>query len=234
MDTSIVYKRSMRKFFTYILNIIFPIQCSGCATPNVFLCASCMKMIPRAPNAEHTFIHAVLDYRNPLLKDAIWKFKYAHARGLARDLARPLYEEIIGVLGERIESALGNTTIASDEKILLVPIPLHTKRLRERGYNQSDLLARAILTHDKNCLFELAGDALVRVRQTPPQARAEKRAARLTNMRGAFNAQKIEKVRGRTVILIDDVTTTGATLLEAKRAIEKSRPRAVLAFTVGH
>ncbi|KKU81644.1 MAG: Phosphoribosyltransferase [Parcubacteria group bacterium GW2011_GWA1_47_8] len=228
----------MKKFFTHILNIFFPIQCLGCATPNVFLCATCMRKIPRARNTEHAFTHAVFDYRNPILKDAIWKFKYAHARGLARDLARPLYEEMLGVLGERLESAVEGDSSEpgkyGGEKILLVPIPLHPKRLRERGYNQSELLARAVIACDENRIFELAEGVLVRTRQTPPQARAEKRTARLANMRDAFHTKKMERVRGRTVILIDDVTTTGATLLEAKRALIKARPRAVLAFAVGH
>jgi len=74
----------------------------------------------------------------------------------------------------------------------------------------------------------------VRTRATAPQARSEKRVARLANLRGAFVCTGPSRIRGRVVILIDDVTTTGATLLEAKRALTVAKPRKVLAFTVAH
>lgn len=224
MDNS---TKMLEKIFTRIVNIFFPEHCGGCGMTNTLLCTHCVEKIPSAPPTEHSFIRAVFDYRHPFVRDAVWRFKYKSARGFAGVFAMRLYEEIVGELGDGLDTS-------SSKTFLLVPIPLHKKRLRERGYNQSELLAREIAKLDQARVFELAPNLLIRTRATAPQARSEKRAARLENLRGAFVCADPARVRGRTVILIDDVTTTGATLLETKRALAPAKPRKVLAFTVAH
>ncbi|MDD5152793.1 MAG: phosphoribosyltransferase family protein, partial [Candidatus Pacebacteria bacterium] len=99
---------------------------------------------------------------------------------------------------------------------------------------QSEALVKAIMTHDKANMFEVAPNVLTRTRATKPQARHEKRRAREKNLENAFSVPSPEKIRGRIIILVDDVTTTGATLVSAKRAIASARPKKVLAFTVAH
>ena len=216
--------RRLTIIFNNILDLVFPRQCLGCGTPRTLFCAKCLA---GAPPAEHSFIRAAFDYRHPSIKRAIWRFKYENVRGFAETFAERLYEEILGDLGDNLHLSPGET-------FLLVPIPLHKKRLRERGYNQSALLARKIIALDHSNTFEYAPNLLIRAHATAPQARNEKRAARLTNLRGAFTCTDPTRARGRTIILIDDVTTTGATLLEAKRALASSKPRNVLAFAVAH
>ncbi len=213
--------------FSSLLDLLFPRECVGCRTPRTLLCENCLGEVPQASPAEHPFIHGTFDYRDPIIKRAIWRFKYKNMRNFAEIFAPYLYDEIIGTIGESL-------SISVSEKFLLVPIPLHKKRLRERGYNQSALLALALIKLDSAKLFEYSPDILVRARETKPQAKSEKRAVRLANLRDAFTCIDPARVRGRTIILIDDVTTTGATLLEAKRALSSGRPRKVLAFTVGH
>lgn len=187
----------------------------------------CIESIPCADKNPHTFITSVFDYHNKKIKRAIWRFKYKNMREFANIFAPYLYDEIIGVLGNEL-------FIYGRENILLVPVPLHKKRLRERGYNQSDLLVREILKLDTAHIFSYESNILVRTRETKPQAKSEKKSARLKNMRNAFTSQKSAQIRGRIVILIDDVTTTGATFLEAKRALAHLRPRKILAFAVAH
>lgn len=219
--------QKLAMLFTKFLDMFFPRTCSGCALEGTLLCAKCLAKVPSAPSVEHSFIHAVFDYRHSLIKNAIWRFKYKNTRNFAEVFSEKLYEEILGYLGESLH-------VSSNETFLLIPIPLHKKRLHERGYNQSELLARAVLTHDTANLFELAPNLLVRTRATKPQARSEKRTVRLMNLRGAFACPDPAHIRGRIVILIDDVSTTGATLLEAKRALASAKPREVLAFAVAH
>lgn len=219
--------QAVKTLFANILNLIFPQICLVCKTPRTLFCTKCLTKIPSAPPSEHSFIRAVFDYGHPAVKDAIWRFKYKNVRGFADVFAERLYEEIIEDLGD-------NLHISPGETFLLIPIPLHKKRLHERGYNQSELLARAILKYDDAQIFELAPQLLVRTRATAPQARSEKRALRLANLHGAFTCTDPARIRGRVVILIDDVSTTGATLLEAKRALAASKPRKVLSFTVAH
>ena len=91
---------------------------------------------------------------------------------------------------------------------VLVPVPLHPKRLRERGYNQSVLLAREL---SKLTNLPVVEDCLVRLQHTPPQAKTATVEERRSNVSGAF-ACRNDGVRDRQVILIDDVSTSGATL----------------------
>lgn len=217
----------LTKFFAYILDTLFPNECVGCRTRGALLCDRCLANTPAAPSAEHSFIRASFDYRAPMIKRTLWRFKYENARGFAKIFAKPLYDEILAELCDHLDAA-------SHEKYLLFPIPLHPSRRRERGYNQSELLTHELIKRDEGNMFEFVPDLLARTKKTKPQARAEKRSARLANLRGAFVCHDLARIRGRTIILIDDVTTTGATILEAKRALTAGRPRAILAFTVAH
>lgn len=219
----------MRIFFsiiTYITDTVFPRRCAGCGANGTLLCEHCIMRIPGTPSSTHPFIAAVFDYRNPLIRHAIWRFKYKNVRGFAEIFGDRLYEEIVGGLGDSLY-------LSKDATFLLVPIPLHKKRLRTRGYNQSELIARAILKNDTENIFEHAPKALVRVRETKPQAKSEKRAARLQNLRGAFRADP-ECVRNKNILLIDDVTTTGATLSEARKTLLSAGARSVRAYAVAH
>lgn len=222
--------RALFSIFTYITDTIFPRRCGGCGTHGTLLCEKCIAHIPRTPSSTHPFITAVFDYRNPIIRRAIWRFKYKNVRGFAEIFGEKLYEEIVGDLGDSLHFS---TSIPTSETFLLVPVPLHKKRLRRRGYNQSELIARVILKNDAGNTFELAPKALVRVRETKPQAKSEKRTARFENLRGAFRADPA-RARGKHILLIDDVATTGATLSEARKALLSVGARSVRAYAVAH
>lgn len=219
--------RILLSTFIFLINSVFPRECIGCRKNNELLCWGCVENIPKAPGSEHSFINAVFDYRNPVIRRAIWKFKYKNSRALAQAFAPHMYDEILGAIGNEL-------FISGGENIMLVPVPLHKNRQRERGYNQSELLVREILKLDSAHIFSYEPNLLVRSRETKPQAKSEKRNARIKNLRGAFAPIATTLAQGRIVILIDDVTTTGATLLEAKRALSSLFPRKVLAFAVAH
>lgn len=220
---------TLLSLFEYAIEILFPRICSGCGRTGTFLCARCISKAPRSEpisNESNSFVTAMFDYRNPAIRNAIWKFKYKNARGIASCFGEALYEEIVHEIGNDLR-------IGAHETFLLVPIPLHAKRLRERGYNQSELLAREILKYDTDKMFMLEKSALSRTRATKPQAKKEKRASRLENLRGAFEANS-HFTKGRHIILIDDVTTTGATLTSARKALLKAGVKSVRAYVVAH
>lgn len=212
--------------FEYIIDILLPKRCAGCSKIGTFLCPACVQTIPPPEPPKESYISAVFDYRHKVMKRAIWRFKYENVRGLANFFGESLYGEIVGDLGESLH-------FSKTEVFLLVPIPLHTKRLRERGYNQSELIARSLLQHDVNKLLELSVTSLTRTRATKPQARSDRRSARLANLAGAFKAEH-STVKGRNIVLIDDVTTTGATLSEARKALIRAGARSVYAYAVAH
>ncbi|MBI5798386.1 MAG: ComF family protein [Candidatus Yonathbacteria bacterium] len=216
----------MHTLFTHIINILFPRSCGGCGKNKTLLCEKCIVNISKANQPAQSFITAIFDYRNQALRGVIWKFKYKNARSVAKYFGERLWEEIIGELGNDLH-------ISKEETFLLVPIPLHRKRLRERGYNQSELLAREITMHDTSKIFDLAPDALVRTRETKAQAKSEKRTSRFENLKGAFIADPA-LVRKKNIILIDDVTTTGATLAEARKVLLKAGAKTVRAYTIAH
>ena len=135
------------------------------------------------------------------LRDAIVAFKYAGrhrtARGLAARLARH----------ERCASVLANADF-------IVPVPLHKTRERRRGFNQSRLFAEAL---GRAAVVPVAA-LLTRTRDTPSQTDLDARQRRV-NVRGAFACADTTRTLGRTIVLVDDVVTTGATLRECARIL---------------
>jgi ComF family protein len=101
---------------------------------------------------------------------------------------------------------------------VLVPVPLHRKRLKERGYNQSSLLAQELV---KLTNLSLVDNCLVRERHSSPQARTANVEERRSNVANAFSCRD-GRLKGRQVLLIDDVSTSGATLDACARALKEA------------
>jgi ComF family protein len=116
-----------------------------------------------------------------------------------------------------------------------MPVPLHPSRQRERGFNQAELLAAGVanaLKKGKRRLeLRVAKDCLRRRRATPPQTGLTL-AARRENPRGAFEVSEPERVRERTVVVVDDVMTTGATLSACARALKRAGAARVIGLTL--
>lgn len=150
-----------------------------------------------------------------LLRDLVLRLKAADGEGLAEAVAAVWAEEMAARLRD----------FAPD---VVVPIPLHWRRRWRRGFNQSRLLAEALAVR---LGVPCRPDLLRRIRPTPDQV-GEDRAARWRNVRGAFAASG-ESLEGRTVLLVDDVLTTGATASEAARALMEHRPAAIGVAVLG-
>ena len=117
-----------------------------------------------------------------------------------------------------------------DAKLLLIPVPLHRSRRRSRGFNQAELLARAAQKRLSGKI-ELVSDALIRQRETVSQVGLS-REERIENMRDAFRVNDRNRVKGRNVIVVDDVMTTGTTLSECARILKRAGANQVWAATV--
>ncbi len=148
-------------------------------------------------------------------REAVHALKYGRLPRIADDLA----------------AAMAGVGLRADAASALVPIPLAPKRLRERGYNQSEVLAVALARHWR---LPVVRDLLTRVRETATQT-ALTPETRLANVAGAFSPGHGPGV-GRpwpSLVLVDDVFTTGATLAEAARALEQAGARTILGVTFG-
>ena len=172
--------------------------------------------IPLVPAVHHLLgahITTIMDYQRPAVRDLVRSLKYdgnAHAAHLcALILADYLREEIASV------------RLFSTHPILIIPLPLHAARRRERGFNQIQLVLERLPQELRDgTLSTVVTDVLLRTRDTPHQTQLPRRE-RIANMKHAFAVARPDLVRDTYIFLIDDVTTTGATLVHAARPLLK-------------
>jgi ComF family protein len=193
---------------------LVPARCAGCDAPGSWLCAECRGSLePRAFRAGSLAIRAAGTYEGPL-RLAIQRCKYRDERALTAelgDLAAALVAADLA-LGARIDA--------------VVPVPLHRERVRARGYDQAALLAARVAGRVGLSLVA----ALHRIRDTRPQVELD-RVQRARNVHGAF-VSEAGSLRGLRVAIVDDVTTTGATLRAAAISARAAGAREVRAYVV--
>lgn len=156
---------------------------------------------------------------------ALARFSDKRIRALIHEAKFHQNERAFALLAHLVERYLDEHPRTFD---CIVPIPLSPKRLRERGYNQVTEVLRA-----KPLPVPVLPGALTRSRHTSPQT-ALGRKERLTNVVGAFTVRESQLIAGKRVLLIDDVTTTGATLAEARRALRMAHPASVTCIALAH
>jgi len=224
--------------------LFYPSNCVGCGhpqDPGILLCPDCRATSPRirapfcrccsrpfdgliegefvCPNCEDrtpAFDCVVSSYHaEGVLRDLIHRFKYGRQYYLRRLLAEYLAEAMQDV---RIQASLIHC---------FVPVPLHPTRLRERGFNQAEALAETLSKRTR--LPVLRG--LERRRYTNTQTRFD-RVERMQNLRDAFALRENSDVRGKHLVLVDDVLTTGSTLHECALVLRAAGAESVRAITV--
>lgn len=215
------------------LDLVFPIHCSGCGREGEIICGLCTETLERvgtpqcstcsAPGVNGTCrwclqyargfesLHSPYRFEGPV-RDAVHALKYRGIRVAAETLG--------GLMAEYFEA---NPVLAD----VLVPVPLHSRRLRSRGYNQSALLAREI---GRRASLPVVEDRLVRTRNSRPQVDVASREERRANVAGNFACDA--DVSGLAVLLIDDVATTGSTLSECAYALKEAGASSVHALTL--
>jgi len=217
-------------FLDTILGVIFPENCLSCGTSETPLCTTCLTSFPQAERECAKWINPLFDYRHEPVKSALWRLKYKGQKRLARVFGEVLYPRMLEELADLL-------VMENFREPVLVPIPLSSKRYRERGFNQADLICRKLVELDqenKEKNFKLEEDILVRPRESEHQARIEDRKKRLANIVGAFSVKNPKVIENKNIILIDDIITTGATLSEARKVLRAAGARKVIAFTIAH
>lgn len=177
-----------------------------------------------ATHREEPWIHALLPYHNPNVRALLKAIKYRGEKAPLPALGRVASQEILGILEDKI-------LLEGWRSVLMAPVPGSPKRRRERGYNQADRIARAILPFLATSV-EYAPDILER-RDRPSQVDVPKEA-RHRNVTGAFFVPRPEKVSGRHILLVDDIVESGATLSDARRALLDSGATDVIAIAMAH
>ncbi len=215
------------------LDLLFPSQCGGCGRSGSRWCQDCQNNVKRLNGticevcglpqetpgtcgvclAERPHFHALRAwgiFENPL-QNALHQLKYR--RGMA--------------MGDALAAAMTDFAQRLDWKAdILAPIPLGSKRMRERGYNQAAMIAKPLAL---SLGIQYAPNLLKRQKETRSQVGLG-REARRDNMRDAFSADS--KAYGKTVLIMDDVSTTGSTLSAAAQALRSVGAKDVYALTV--
>jgi len=233
----------LRKF----LHVVFPAACASCETPLwddpvPFFCRVCWETLipisgPCCPHCGVPFASPVslqqspthecgacrtkppaftqtwslFPYQSPL-REAIVLFKYRGKRSLTKHFIQGMIPAL--------------PTLPTID--VLMPVPLHPQRLREREYNQSLLLAHGLSQHLQ---IPLLLSSLFRVRPTVPQTSLSKKE-RLTNLHRAFAVEDVSRITGKRILLIDDVFTTGTTLHECAKTLRKAGSGPVYGLTL--
>lgn len=217
-------------YLNTILEFIFPVNCLVCHKSGTDLCFECLSDSKNAVRECARWIFPIFDYRHPPVKKAMWMLKYKHKKRLAEVFAIALYEKMLEELPELAQ-------FENFDKPIIIPIPLSKKRLKERGFNQTALIVKEIerINKIRNSLeFEINLDILQKTKETEHQARIKDRNERLKNLKGTFVLNPKLSIKGKNIVLVDDVITTGATLSEAKKVLIKAGARKIYAFTIAH
>ncbi len=224
---------------TFLLDTLFPITCLRCGAEGRFVCGLCLSELakldkqyciacqkpslggfthPRciAPRGADGLI-SILNYHDDSVATIIVNGKYHFLPG------------VFGELGKLLAHQLSAHYPLLTTRFILVPLPLHKRRLRWRGFNQAEILCRAI---GKELTLPVM-DALVRTKATKTQ-KDLKRGQRIKNIRDAFDINPAIKsqIKNLNFLLVDDVITTGSTVLEAAKVLKKNGARSVWCLTI--
>lgn len=230
------------KIRSFFLDTFFPVRCIGCYKEGFWICQQCLNKIhintehicavcqrnivpdgkvclPCKRNSPLEGLIAASNYADPLISKSIHYFKYR----FIKDLHKPLAEIMI--------KSTSKTELQIPD--IIIPVPLHSRRLRWRGFNQSLLLSQEI---SKNLLpfseIPIIEDALFRKRYTRPQMGISRRKERQANISDAFEIRSPESIHGKNILLIDDVSTSGSTIFECARVLKAKGAKEVYAVVV--
>ncbi len=234
---------SLIKLKNIILDILFPPLCLNCEKylndrdkliceqclsliklNNTFFCPICRaRLAENKPICHHSSLYmlaAAGNYDDHVLQNLIYYFKYQNFENLA-----PILSEL---LLKYLDSSNFNSYFLNLESYIIIPIPLYPGRKRERGFNQAKLLAEFIA---KNMNLKLI-EYLKRIKNTKPQSLLKGNEMRQKNVLNCFRIKNPDELKGKKVILIDDVFTSGATITEAAKILKTAGVKTIIALVI--
>ena len=233
-----------RLVVNWILDLVFPVRCIECGEFGNYMCRRCLNSI----KITHSFecigckkvtslgktcyfckddnyidqLFAATEYRDKKVSKILKFTKYRFIPQLVYP-AFSIIKKYIKWLGANKKFNVFG------EQPIIIPIPLHRERYNWRGFNQSEILAKFIADI---FLADINLDVLKRTKKSKPQVEVSEREDRLKNVTGLFSVFDKNLVNGRTILLIDDVCTTGATLNEAAKVLKENGASKVTALVV--
>ena len=193
------------------IEILKPPWCRICGLPRwSAVCADCSEQPPLFGRLR------TIAFYEPTLREAIHLMKYEKKQVISKHLIQLLQTHL-------------PVDLASTDYDFLLPIPLHTNRLRQRGFNQAEQIAQGVA---QVWDVPIRTDILFRIRDTIPLSSLESHEARRKNIVGAFEVRSPDSIQGRKILLIDDIFTTGTTINEVLKALQVASPDYVDVLTL--
>ncbi len=207
---------ALAKYFSTLCDLLFPPACLVCGSIGEIVCSSCLASISRtiqhSKTKEPLPVISLLPYADPI-KHLIWSCKFRNRKALVPLLAR--------LIADHFPQELKDSTV-------IIPVPIHAQRLRERGFNQAEEFIR-----ESSDRFDipLRNDVLVRTAETHALYTLDK-GQRKQTMEHVMHCAIPEAVQGKSVLLFDDIITTGATLTACTSALRSQGAANVRALTL--
>lgn len=219
---------------TFFWDIIFPKKCINCKKEGSYLCEDCLALIEINPfqyclcetlakrekceKCKDRYLDKIFSaasFKNKILQEAIHKLKYGYIKNLSSPLAFLILSHLY----------LLNTDINKD--FVIIPVPLSDKKKRKRGFNQSEEIGKII---SEATDINLLADVLIKTKETKPQMEL-KRNERIENLKNCFKVKNEYRIKNRTILLLDDVYTTGLTMEECAKVLKRSGATEVWGIT---
>lgn len=214
---------NIRRILKHGARILFPRTCLVCGINDTWICQSCLLKLPPSSGSPLSWVRSVWAYQNQTVRKIIWFLKFKKRHGIL--------EDIQGYVLLRFESFLKEKNLLG-KNLLLIPVPITARSKHKRGYNQSTLIARTLVQRKPNMVVR--DDILLKVINHLPQNKIKNRVARSQNVLNSCRSRPFQYETYDAIILIDDVSTTGATLLEARRALREHTRKNIFGFVLTH
>lgn len=215
----------LKNFLLLILDLILPKETEVIEIENM-LEKDIFDKLPQANDLKNDKFKALFHYKDKTVRKIIWEIKYNKNEKIIKKVSQLLYELILENISEEM-------LFGSFDNPVFVPIPMCKNNLKERGYNQSELLVKEITRIDNAKIFTLALDTVTKIKETPHQSSLKNKTERLKNLKNCFCANE-KLAKNRNIILIDDVITTGTTMNEVAKTLKKAGAKKVIGFSLAH
>jgi competence protein ComFC len=223
---------------TFVLDTLFPISCLSCGMEGTFICVDCKMLLKTLEHQRCIVCQKPTPFglthtgcQTPHGADGLISFYDYHDDKMAKIIIAgkysfipAAYEVLAAMIAQKIKQQFPNLLTSN---FFLTPIPLNNSRKRWRGFNQAEVLCQEL---SKQLILPCIS-VLVRGKSTKTQ-KDLKKEQRQKNMQDAFILAKNAAIRGKNIILVDDVTTTGATLQEAAKILKRNGAKKVICLTI--
>ena len=244
-------KSAVKVVSASLFSLLFPSDCRICRSPlttisSLPVCGPCLgqiaplegllcrccgeKLFSSFADSEDGPLCGICRLAEPQFRRAV---AYGPYEGALRDLIHLFKYQGIKPAGKLLGQLLHQATasLALPDSVIVIPVPLWTGKRNARGFNQAEAIARTFMSFQHSSSIQLETAVLVRTRDTASQTGLT-RHQRRANVRGAFAVVQREKVKGRSILIVDDVMTTGTTAAECARVLRRAGAKEVFVATV--